>query len=993
MPGLRRTARVAVVLLAFGGIPGSFVGPGRSAGGPLAATEATRSPLPALPDGAAERDGAVDVTVRSSPDAGQLAGAHVRAFAIAEDRAVLVGAGETGPAGQIHLANLPRGETWVLADAPGHARGSTHFVLDGVRQVAIDLGPEHAIDVMVRDEDGHPVADAEVEAELGNDSGDPLPVGARTAADGLAHVGRLGPGPWHVSARARGFEEARGRAEAEGATLSLVLRKLGSIAAHIVAPDGTPAAGARVAVAGATLWPARVANADEHGDLRIGSLGAGTYALRATKGDAVSATELDVALGRGESQDVVLRLARGRFVGVRVTDGDANDAASIPAARVTLAEGGLSPFPLEGTTDRAGRARLGPIGAGGAALSVRADGFVPRGAVPVGDPAPAEIRVSLVRSGVLTGRVVDARGRPIDGASIAIVGTDAMGQPIYDDPRRSGFQAAHFEAMLGGPLALLPGGELGVVPGPVPPIPNALGIAAQTPAGGGAAATAVEPWVTRGDGTFRAAPASPGSVRVLVKHPEYVEAESDLVSLAPGREASVDVVMHQGGVLEGRVLDARERPVEHARVSVAAVRGSLARTTRTASDGSFAFAALPDAVVLTASATDGDSPDARLTFAIPEGGRKEVSIVLPEPRDPLPVSVVDDQGWPIDAAQVSASSVSVDGALRTTAFTDAHGDATLPRARGLALRVEVRAPGRAPRVVTTDGTEETLRVDLVPAEHAAGEVVADNGRDPIAGATVTVYGDLGPRRTRSDAQGAFAIAELAPGSARLDVRAPGFAPVTRTIQVPDSGGRRPFAMPRIEMAPEGTIEGDVVDPHGDPVAGARVSRDAVPTWLLVGSNPDMVAITDARGHFALHELPEGSVSLEAYAPGVGRGRVSGVKVVAGRTTDDVRVAIAAPDDDGTSASEPAAAGGVAVTLGETDAPTEVVVVSVVEGSEAERAGLVPGDVLVSVDGSGVNRMADARSKLGGPVGDDAVVAVRRGDRAVTLRVAREAVRR
>jgi hypothetical protein len=337
--------------------------------------------------------------------------------------------------------------------------------------------------------------------------------------------------------------------------------------------------------------------------------------------------------------------------------------------------------------------------------------------------------------------------------------------------------------------------------------------------------------------------------------------------------------------------------------------------------------------------------------------------------------------------------VSVDASLRTTAFTDAHGDASLPRAHGLALRVEVRAPGHAPRVVTTDGSEETLRIDLVPAERATGEIFADNGRDPIAGATVTLYGDLGARRTQSDAQGTFALAELAPGSARLDVRAPGFAPVTRTLKVPDSGGRRPFTMPRIELAPEGTIEGEVVDPRGAPVAGARVARDAVPTWLLVGSNPDAVAITDTRGHFALHELPEGSVTLEAYATGVGRARIADVKVVAGRTTDGVRIAIASPDDDSTPATEPQAAGGVAVTLGETSAPTEVVVVSVVEGSEAERAGLVPGDVLVSVDGNAVDGMADARARLGGPIRDDAVVGVRRGDRTLALRVAREAVRR
>jgi membrane-associated protease RseP (regulator of RpoE activity) len=195
----------------------------------------------------------------------------------------------------------------------------------------------------------------------------------------------------------------------------------------------------------------------------------------------------------------------------------------------------------------------------------------------------------------------------------------------------------------------------------------------------------------------------------------------------------------------------------------------------------------------------------------------------------------------------------------------------------------------------------------------------------------------------------------------------------------------------VELAAEGLVEGEVLDARGDPVPGARVAPDDVPTWLLVGANPEGIAVSDARGRFTLRELPEGSVTIVAYAPGVGRSRPGSVKVTSGRTTDRVRVVIA-PDDDSVS-TDLAASGSVAVTLGETGAPTEVVVVSVVEQSEAERAGLVPGDVLAAVDGAPVATIQEARSRLSGPLGEDVVVAVRRGDRSFTLRVGREAVRR
>jgi hypothetical protein len=479
-----------------------------------------------------------------------------------------------------------------------------------------------------------------------------------------------------------------------------------------------------------------------------------------------------------------------------------------------------------------------------------------------------------------------------------------------------------------------------------------------------------------------------------VHHPQYVEAQSDVVTLLPGGEAQVDVVMHEGGSLEGRVLDARDRPVEGARVVVSAMRGTLERATRSASDGTFAFASLPDEVSLTAGLeSDDEQPDVRMSVSVPEGGKKEVVVRLPEPRGALSLTVVDERDHGVDAAQVSASSLSADAPLRTTAFTDRRGETALKRARGIPLRIEVSAPGHAPKIVSTQGDEPEVRIALSPAESATGEVVASRGRDAVADAEVTLYTDLGVRRTRTDTAGAFALGDLAPGAAKLSVSSAGFAPVSRSITIADSGGRRPTEVPRVELSAEGVVEGLVVDTRGDPVAGARVARDHVPTWLLVGSSPEGLAVTDGQGRFTLKRLPEGTVVLEAYAPEVGRGRADAVKIVAGRTTVNIRIALSRDEGEEGPSKAPAASGSVAVTLGETDEPVEVVLVSVVEGSEAERAGLAPGDVLLSVDGVAIHTMAEGRSKLSGPVADDVLVVVRRGDRTLTLRVTREAVRR
>jgi membrane-associated protease RseP (regulator of RpoE activity) len=222
------------------------------------------------------------------------------------------------------------------------------------------------------------------------------------------------------------------------------------------------------------------------------------------------------------------------------------------------------------------------------------------------------------------------------------------------------------------------------------------------------------------------------------------------------------------------------------------------------------------------------------------------------------------------------------------------------------------------------------------------------------------------------------------------VHAVGFAPKEQELPVAYSTSNE-VVLPRIELSEEAIVEGVVRDARGDPVAGARVARDRVPTYLAVGTAPRGVAVTDARGRFRLGELPAGTVMLEAYAPDFGRSTAEEVRLTAGRTTSGVELRL--QKDVESRAQEPAAAGGVAVTLAESGDPHEVVVVNVAQGSEAERAGLATGDVLVQIDGAAVHTMSDARARLAGPLGDDVVIQYRRGETTDSVRVAREPVRK
>jgi C-terminal processing protease CtpA/Prc len=152
-----------------------------------------------------------------------------------------------------------------------------------------------------------------------------------------------------------------------------------------------------------------------------------------------------------------------------------------------------------------------------------------------------------------------------------------------------------------------------------------------------------------------------------------------------------------------------------------------------------------------------------------------------------------------------------------------------------------------------------------------------------------------------------------------------------------------------------------------------------------------VVATDRQGRFKLGGLPDGKVALEAYFADLGRGRAEDVAVRAGRTTDRVKIALSG---GATATREVKGAGSVAVTLGEHAGA--VVVVLVPAGSEAEAAGIEPGDQIVSVDGQEVRSIEAARRRLTGPLGEDVVVALHREDDpsgSTVVRVRRERVRR
>jgi hypothetical protein len=939
-----------------------------------------------------ERDGSLKVSVLAT-DGHPLASAQLRLFWERERRYFDAGQGVTNDAGLATLTRVPRGPVWVLAEAEGFARASTQLVVEGgTRELTLKLAKASELTVKVTDEAHAPLADATVLVT----TADPLPFGALSDAQGTATLRRLGAPPYSVKASAPGYESVT-RSGVTG-TIEIALRRLGAILVHVKLADGSAAPGSNVEIGGATLWPARSAVADANGNCKIGGLLAGSYDLRASKDQLVSRVLMGLTLARGESQEVTLTLEPGRLVTALVTDGSGPNPHLVPNADVVLAEEGLSTFPLRGRSGTDGKVTLGPISNGPATLSGRAADFVGSAVVAVPDVLTEPVRLPLLRGGTLLGEVVDARGFPIDGASIEVVGSDSSGLPISETPQLMRFRRSHFSWALAGPPALIAAGELGVMPGPIPPIPGsnaALSAAALDSAAQPLdAEEELTPWITGSGGRFRAAPVTPGLVRALVRHPDFVEGVSEAVTLTPGGEASVKVTLLRGGSLEGRLKDDRDQPVEGAEVEVLAEHGTFQRATVTASDGSFAFSALPREVIVNVRRAENPTRVAkRIPLTVEEGKKETLDITLPALRDPIEVTVLDDEGHPLELAEVNVLSLDPTSPLRTTAFSDARGKVELSDAQGLQLRISVQAPGFARQILVLSGNDAkgSLELKLSRGALVQGRVTALRGRRGVEGALVTLSFQGLRKSATTDADGEYRIADVPIGPLRLHVSHPDFAEGELAATVENPGRRdRAFELPAVDLDEPGAVEGEVRDERGDPVPGARVAIGRAPSYLPAGALPRGVAVTDANGAFSLQGLPGGTTTIDVFSPDRGRGSAR-VEVRSNRTESGVRITVRPSGSE----QDPFAPGGVAVTLGERGSgdALEVVVVSVSENSEAERAGLQAGDVIASINDAKPSSMHDARARLSGPLQSDVVVAITRGGATQRLSVMREAVRK
>lgn len=383
------------------------------------------------------------------------------------------------------------------------------------------------------------------------------------------------------------------------------------------------------------------------------------------------------------------------------------------------------------------------------------------------------------------------------------------------------------------------------------------------------------------------------SRQLTVRSDDHADWSQGGLAFEPGKVRAVEVELQHGATLRGRVADEAGRPVADAEVRAAesgfwGFSGQTLAETKSAADGTFVLEHVAAGKSVALAECDG--------FLESEGERVE----LRDGEDRAGIALVLSRGASVagrvtlsDGAPASAAEVHVTfdpAALAGMSAMNAARGAEGKSKAGEDGRFEVHGLGKGPFVVKAELERETggeklkwtakvtgvasgaTDVELVLAAPCmlAGKVVDPTGA-PVTRFHVRVTEPSPmvyiPAESKEeefhDEGGAFAFRELAAGTWQVRARAEGFGPMETLEVVLPAATAEPLVL---TLAPAAAAAGTVLDPAGNPAAGARVTLQAdmgQSMQRLAGRLELPETVTKDDGTFVLAGLAAGSSSLVA----------------------------------------------------------------------------------------------------------------------------------
>ena len=598
-----------------------------------------------------------------------------------------------------------------------------------------------------------------------------------------------------------------------------------TLAGRIYDQGGRPLEGAIVSLAGSGFWPARSVRSGADGRFHWPDIPAGIYELRASRGNLVAPPVEGLILDAGARRAFGIQLTKGWTLAGQVVD--AHTGRPIGDAEVTIATGVLGLHTRRTQSNDRGRFEVAGIVGDEHSLYVGADGYVAAGPLRHSAAEPS-MTVRLERASTIEGRIVDERGWAIEGVLVRAFGE------------------GHLRAAAPGATD-----SLGVTSGPVPPI---------SAAGSGALAF-VQQVATGRDGAFVLLNLRPGPYTIAASHDDFAPADSERLQVGPGATRSdVDIVMRSGAELSGRVIDERGSGLEGIPIELRAPGERLPRMSVTASDGSFSFHGVRGEVSVTA--LPYDLPPARESLAIGDDARVTIELELSSTLYTLRGRVVDERGFGVGGALLTVSAKSPQTPIRRTAKSDADGTFSVPALPEPPFELSAEHPAFSPAHIPE--IEDTDDVHLVMSAGVTflGEVLDDWTGNALGNVRIRLDGPAElDTTTRSD--GTFVFRRAPTGTYDLSFSHSDYEPQSRRVVLePPHYVDRPQELDTVRLEPGGTVEGEVLDAHSEPVPDAEVTWGDPPRW-------ERATRSDARGAFRLRGVPAGAAWISARHPMAG----------------------------------------------------------------------------------------------------------------------------
>ena len=365
----------------------------------------------------------------------------------------------------------------------------------------------------------------------------------------------------------------------------------------------------------------------------------------------------------------------------------------------------------------------------------------------------------------------------------------------------------------------------------------------------------------------------PGKQSLHLVHPLYV-GDFATVTAEAGNVAAADIEARPLSLVAGRVVDERKHPVVAASITVQDADPSGSRwvgpQTRTAPDGSFIARYFIDepAMRVRAARRGGHAAMSDVFEASLGHTRRGVLIVIP---DGLPLSgrVTTPDGTPLAGVQVAAVESSDHPARRhfrrpTTphdgVLSSADGTFTLELTEGT-YDISFGRDGYAPKALFD---QKVARGSLPELEITMHPGLAISGRVTRGGAGVAdVQVQTETSRTSTDAEGAFSLDDLSPGTFEVIISKPNdFVHANRMIEAPATDVH-------FELGPGRIVAGRVIDRKSKgPVTSftAGISRSVVSGTGSRGITYSQPFTSD-DGSFRFENVPEGAIEIVVQAPG------------------------------------------------------------------------------------------------------------------------------